>query len=182
MNKIIGITGAFGSGKSTAADFFEKEGFKKFILSDFLEIEAQKRGIKEITRKVLQDIGNELREKFGSDILARYALSEIEKEGFEKVVIDGLRNVAEINRLKTSSDFTLIAIISSRENRFQRLKNLKRRESLTWEIFEGLDKRDSGDGKETGLQVDECIKLADISLENNGTEKEFEEKLENYAR
>ncbi len=58
-SKIIGVAGAFGSGKSTAAEFFEEYGFKKIVLSRFLEDEARRRGTKDITRKILQDIGNE---------------------------------------------------------------------------------------------------------------------------
>lgn len=181
MSKIIGVTGAFGSGKSTAALFFEKKGFKKYILSQFLEKEARKRGIENITRKILQDIGNELREKFGSAILAEYVLDEIKKNGIEKTVIDGIRNAAEIEALKKSAEFNLIAIISTKEKRFERLKKLKRRENLTWEIFESLDSRDANDGNIKGLQVNKCIEMADVKIENNGTEEEFENKLKNYA-
>ncbi len=177
--KIIGITGAFGSGKSTAADFFERNGFKKIILSNFLEEEARKRGV-EITRRVLQDMGNEWREKQGASVLADKVIEQILKQKLEKVVIDGIRNVGEIKKLQSSGNFTLISIVSSRKNRFERLKKFKRREELTWELFEKLDNRDAGIGeKETGLHVDECIKLADISIENNGSEEEYVEKLKN---
>lgn len=178
MSKIIGITGAFGSGKSTAAAFFEFRGYKKIILSDFLEEEAGKRGVIDITRKILQDIGNEWREKYGSGILAQKVLDKIAKEDLDKVVIDGIRNIGEIELLRKNKNFTLLAIVSDKKTRFDRLKKLKRRESLTWDIFEQLDSRDSGVGeKETGLQVDKCIELADYPIENNGDEEEFENKL-----
>lgn len=183
MSKIIGITGAFGSGKSTASEFFEKKGFKKFILSHFLEEEAKKRGFKKITRKILQDIGNELREKFGSDILAVYVLDIIEKEKLDKVVIDGLRNASEIETLRKTADFTLLAIKSDKENRFNRLKKIKRRESLTLDIFNQLDDRDRGVlQKKTGLHVDKCIEMADSVIENNQSATDFKNKLENYAK
>lgn len=179
MNKVIGITGAFGSGKSTAAAFFEKKGFKKVILSSFLEIEAKKRGL-EVTRKVLQDIGNQWREEDGISVLAERAIEEIRQVNLENVVIDGIRNVGEINRLRSFfPDFVLIAIISERKTRFGRLKKLKRRESLTWDLFEKLDNRDSGiDERETGLQVNKCIELADVFIKNDGSEEEFKKKLE----
>lgn len=181
--KIIGITGAFGSGKSTASDFFEEKGFKKLILSEFLEKEARKRGFRKITRKILQDIGNEFREKFGGSILAQRALDEIEKNNLSMVVIDGIRNPSEVERLRASGNFMLLAILSGRNERFERLKKLKRRESLTWELFDKLDKRDAGvSEKNTGLHVDECIKLADYSIENNNTKEEFQEKLETFFK
>ena len=177
-SKIIGLTGAFGSGKSTAAAFFKELGFYKIVLSEFLEEEAKKRGTTDITRKVLQDIGNEWREKYGASVLAKKALHEILVGKHEKVVIDGIRNIGEIKYLRNSGNFTLAAVVSDRKTRFERLRKLKRRENLTWELFEKLDARDSGVGERgTGLQVDRCIELANITIKNNRNEEDFKNKL-----
>src|SRR3989344_979816 len=140
---IIGITGAFGSGKSTAARFFEEKGFAKIVLSSFLEEEAKKRGIRKITRKILQDIGNKLREKYGSGILAMKADGFLKSQMIKKGVIDGIRNLGEVEEFKKSNNFILVAIVANRRIRFDRLKVLNRREELTWDIFEKLDKRDA---------------------------------------
>jgi len=175
---IIGITGGFGSGKSTAASFFEKKGFRKIILSSFLEEEARKRGFKNITRKVLQDIGNEWRRKYGNGILVKKSIEYIEKNKIKKAVVDGIRNTGEIKEFRKTKNFILLAIASSKKNRFERLKNLKRREKLTQEIFKRLDRRDQGLGqKKSGLQVTACSKLADIIISNNRGAKEFKNKL-----
>lgn len=181
---ILAITGPFGSGKSTAASFFETKGFKKIVLSGFIEEEAIRRG-KKVTRKVLQDIGNEWREKFGSYVLAKKALGKAKEDSLEKIVIDGIRNISEIEFLRKNGNTKLLAVVSDKKNRFERLKKSKKREEMTWELFEKLDDRDRGIGeKETGLQVDKCIELADFSMENNKTEiefnKELEQLLENY--
>ena len=178
---LIGITGGFGSGKSKASSFFELKGFEKIILSSFLEEEAIKRGFKKITRKILQDIGNEWRKKFGHGILAEKAVDYIKRKKIKKAVIDGIRNAGEVERLRKEKNFVLLAIIADKQNRFQRLKNLKRREKLTWEIFKRLDKRDMGLGqKHTGLQVAACQKLADVVIKNNGIPEEFVEKLNSF--
>ncbi len=180
---IIGITGAFGSGKSTAASFFESKGFKKIILSSFLEEEAEKRGFKKITRKILQDIGNELRKKYGASILAKKAIALLKKEEVEKAVIDGIRNVGEIDELRENNRFTLLSTIADRKIRFDRLIKLKRREILTWELFTKLDRRDLGLGqKSTGLQVAACQALADVFIENNSGIEEFKNKLTKFLK
>lgn len=182
-NIIIGITGAFGSGKTTAAGFFEKKGFRRITLAELLEEEARKRGIVKITRKILQDIGNQWREKYGTGILAKKALALLEKVHAEKAVVEGIRNTGEIEELRRSSKFSLIAIVSDKKVRFERLKKLKRREKLTRELFNKLDKRDAGVGqKETGLQVNACIKKAEVFIENNGSLEEFKEKLEKFIQ
>ncbi len=174
---LIGITGGFGSGKSTVASFFESKGFKKIILSLFLEEEVGKRGLKKITRKILQDIGNEWRKKYGSGILAKKALEYL-GEVNKNMVIDRIRNPGEIEVLRKNKNFILLGIIADRKVRFERLRRIKRRESLTWELFKKLDKRDLGlRQRKTGLKVAESIAMADIFIENNGTLEEFVEKL-----
>lgn len=180
---IIGITGAFGSGKSTAADFFGIRGFKKITLAQFLEKEANRRGIKKITRKILQDIGNQWRKKYGKGILAKKACLLLRKKKIKRGVIDGIRNIGEIDELRKSDNFTLIAIIADRKVRFERLQKLKRRETLTWELFTRLDRRDLGLGqKATGLQVAGCVAMADVFINNNDSIGKFKEKLREFLK
>src|SRR5690348_9594042 len=104
---IIGITGPFGSGKSTAASYFVSKGYYNINLSSFLEKEATIRGLKS-TRRNLQDLGNELRERQGAGILLKKAFDEA--KGEDKLVIDGLRNLAEVKILKENNG-VLLAII-----------------------------------------------------------------------
>ncbi|MBI4089487.1 MAG: AAA family ATPase [Candidatus Levybacteria bacterium] len=180
---IIGITGAFGSGKSTAASFLEKKGFRKIVLSSFIENEAKKSGIKKITRRLLQDIGNEWREKYGGSILAKKAIALLNKKNLLRVVIDGIRNLSEIEEFRRSYPFILLAVVSNRQIRFERLKFLKRRERLTWDLFEKLDKRDLGIGEgKTGLQVAFCIALADVFIDNNQNLSDFKNKLNLFLK
>lgn len=174
---IIGITGAFGSGKSTASSFFSKKGFQDIALSSFLEEEAHRRGESRVTRKILQDIGNEWREMFGKGILAEKAL-EIVETG-QNIVVDGIRNIGEVEKFRQTGTFLLLAIVSDRDKRFERLKAMRRREDLTWELFEKLDYRDLGiEQEDKGLQVASCIALADKFIENNTTFENFIERLE----
>ncbi len=176
--KIIGITGAFGSGKTTASTYFSNKGYKVISLSFFLEKEALRQNLP-LTRKNLQDLGNKLRKKMGSGILVKKAIKEGENEG--KIVIDGIRNVAEIEEIKKHNNSLILAIVADRSVRFSRLKKLKRREKLTQDLFDKLDLRDLGvNEKITGLQTALCIALADVYIESNGTLTEFEGKLNKF--
>lgn len=175
---IIGITGAFGSGKTTAASFFREKDYKVVVLSQILEEIAKKRKLS-ITRKNLQDIGNEIRLKSGAGSLIKQVLKKYASE--KKLVIDGLRNYEEIVELKKIKGSVLLGIIADRDVRFERLKNLKRREKLTKELFEKLDLRDLGVGERiTGLQTAICIALADFYIDSNINIKTFYKNLSKF--
>ena len=180
---IVGITGAFGGGKSTAADFLKSSGFFKISLAGFLEKELEKKRKKDITRKLLQDLGNEWRKKYGAGVLARKAIALIKKEKIEKVVVEGFRNKSEIEEFRKFCDFKLIGVVVNRKIRFERLQKLNRREKLNWELFNELDSRDLGIGEgKTGLHVAICLALSDIFLENNCSLKELKNKIMNAIR
>jgi len=180
---IIGITGAFGSGKSTAADFLENLGFVKISLAQFLEKELKKKGEGRITRKLLQDLGNEWREEYGAGILAQKALALINENSRQQVVVEGFRNSLEIEEFRKECNFKLIGIVSNRIIRFERLKKLDRREKLNWELFNKLDNRDLGIGEERkGLQVAICLALSDIFIENNEDLDQLKNKIKKVVR
>ncbi|MDP3726770.1 MAG: dephospho-CoA kinase [bacterium] len=180
---IIGITGAFGSGKSTAADFLRSLGFTKISLAQFLEEELKSRGEKKITRKLLQDLGNEWREKYGAGILAQKALALINKRAMRKVVVEGFRNSLEIDEFRKQGDFKLIGVVVNRRIRFERLKKLKRREKLNWEVFNNLDNRDLGIGEgKRGLQVAICLALSDMFIENNRGLEELKSQIQDVIK
>jgi len=176
---VIGITGAFGSGKSSASDFLKRLGFTKISLAHFLEEELKNRGEKEITRKLLQDLGNEWRKKYGAEVLAKKALALIKEKAMRKIVVDGFRNSWEIEEFRKQNNFKLIGIVVNRKNRFDRLKKLDRREKLNWELFNKLDNRDLGIGEgKKGLQVAICLALSDIFIENNRGLEELKSKIQ----
>lgn len=180
---IIGVTGAFGSGKSSASDFLKDFGFTKISLGHFLELELGKKGKKKITRKLLQDLGNQWRNKYGAGVLAQKALSLIKEKAIKKVVVEGFRNELEVEEFRKENNFKLIGIVVNRKIRFERLKKLDRREKLNWGLFNKLDNRDLGVGEgKKGLQVAICLALSDIFIENNHGLEDFKNKIQDAIK
>jgi len=176
----VGICGSFGSGKSTASLLFKKRGYKVVVLSKLLEEEAKKRRLP-ITRKILQDIGNEWRKRFGSGILVKKAFENLGKSN--KILFDGVRNIGEIEEIKKKKNSIILGIIADRRIRFERLKKLKRREKLTKKLFDSLDSRDLGVGeKMTGQQVALCIAMSDFFIDSNGTLRDFSKKIIKFIK
>lgn len=185
MQIVIGLVGPIASGKGTISEYLKAQGFKYFSLSNVVREETQARGL-EMTRKNLQDVGNDLRETFGGSVLVDKLEQRIRKEDF--VVIDGIRNPEEIGALKDNFNGKIVNISAYKNRRIERyLQRAKVRgeDDASVSSFKKIDARDLGEGEsQTGQQVQACIDLADFTLKNNGSIHEFQlsckEMLDNF--
>ena len=89
---IIGLTGRIAAGKETLTDFLRKKGFIYLETSKMLAEELEKRGL-EINRWNMQNLGDELREKYGSGALMKMLLEKTEPN--KNYIFDSLRNPGE---------------------------------------------------------------------------------------
>ncbi len=176
---IIGLTGTKASGKGEIAEILKKRGFIYSSLSDRVREEAVFRGLNNYTIKELQDIGNELREKFGNEIWAKKTLELIKEQG-KNFVIDGIRNLGEIEEFKKQGNFFLIAVDAPQKNRFEWLiKRGRESDPKTYEEFLVMDGRDKGLAElDTGQQVIKCMEQADFELINDRTLEEMQKRVE----
>ncbi len=181
---IIGLVGTSGAGKSTASNYLKKQGFYTVELSSFLKEEALKRGIQEVNKKILQDVGNDLRSKFGSDILARMALERIYKSKAEKAVVDGIRNINELLFFNKQKNFSLIGIDAEQFIRYKRIVKLRGKKWVgTFKDFQQIETRENTLGnKNIGLRVRDCLKEAKVILINNRTVDIFYMKINNMIK
>jgi len=165
---IIGLTGTKASGKGEIAKILEKKGFRYYSLSDEVREEAKQRGMENYTIKNLQDIGNELRERYGNGVWAKRIIQRINSA--ESNVIDGIRNIGEIEELNKEYEFNLIAVDVSQEKRFDRLfKRARPSDPKNIEALLEMDKRDLGmDETNSGQQVSKCMELANYKINNEG--------------
>jgi len=178
---IIGLTGPMGAGHGVVASYLKEKGFSYSSTSDRIREECQRRGIK-ITRKSLQKIGDELRYRFGPEILARRTWEMVSK--FPLAVIDSIRGIAEVDFLKSKANFYLIGITAPQKIRYQRIVSRQREsDPVTWEKFLSADKKDfkSGQGK-FGRNINACFKKADFLLVNEGTIKQLEKRIESWLK
>jgi len=174
----IGVVGQIAAGKEILADYLiKKYGFRTFSLSTVIHLELKKRGVKKIDRKMLQDVGDELRHKEGDDVLAKKTIEYLKLEvgsgrledemRSEKknptshiknlashvsfptsIIITGIRNPAEVKYFKKIKGFVLVAVKAQRKIRFKRvLARGKRGDPVIWKEFYKIDKRDYGIGQ-----------------------------------
>ena len=173
--KLIGLTGTNGSGKGEAAAFFKSHGYACFSLSDIIRDELMEEG-RETTRDNLIQKGNELREKFGANILARRVMDRVTG----KSIIDSIRNPREVEFFRTQEHFILLAIDAPVEIRYARVQARGRNESASsLQEFIAKEKEEMTQ-EEKGQQLEACMRMADYRVTNEGSLEEFFKKLEKF--
>ena len=173
---IIGITGLYCAGKDTVAENLVKRGFTHFSLSDLIREELGRRGV-EITRDNLINVANELREKYGHDVLAVRAVEKMkQKEG--DYVISSIRHPAEVNALKKAGHFFLLEARAPIELRLQRIRKRNREnDPKTIEELKASEKRESQDSG-PGQQLTNVMKMADVVIMNDSSKEVQSKKVE----
>lgn len=165
---VIGLVGPFGSGCTYVAEkIADKHGYEILSLSTILREQYGKENPKKkkVTRKDLQDFGNNLRKDNGSNYLAHLACEKIKENDKKNYVIDSIRNPEEINCFrKVFAEFFLFGVFAEPDLRWKRVKDKYEDDRR---LFDEDDKRDSNEGIEHGQRVTDSFRMADIILLNN---------------
>jgi len=129
----------------------------------------------------LINIGNELRNKYGPEILAIRTVNKINTQ--YNVVIDSIRHPAEANILKKllsiNYNYKLWGITASTEIRFERLKQRNRIGDIeTLEMFKQIEALEFSNQDPNGQQISALFPIADNILINNDTQSKFQDIIE----
>ena len=173
---IIGLTGKNGSGKTAVSEYLVSRGFEYHSLSDAIREEILNRGL-QITREVLIDVGNELREKFGPGILAERILPSLDSD--QNYVIDSIRNPQEVDVLRSRTDFTLLALEAEQGTRFERSwKRGRENAAQTLSQFAEEEARELDSDNPARQQLNATRQKADLIVTNDGTLEELHRRLD----
>jgi len=175
MKQVLILLGKARSGKDTVADFLVKEfGFKKFVFSSVLEEELIKQG-KEVSKKSMALLGDELRKEFGMGVIAQKLLEKqtfeksLNKKEEEKIVFVGARSTEEIELIKQRFSEAKLVLIKAEEN-----ERFERRSELDPDELEEFSFRDKLDEEKKGMK--NVFLLAEFKIDNNGSLNDLFEK------
>ena len=92
---VIGLAGMPGAGKSIGVKVAKGSGYVVVVMGDVVREEAASRGLKP-SPESLGKIMLELRQKEGSNVIAKRCNPKIEKTKEHKVLVDGIRGLSEV--------------------------------------------------------------------------------------
>lgn len=172
---LIGITGTFGAGKGTAAEYLISKGFRHYSSSGYLAELILEQG-KPLNRHEYQEMGNYLRRTFGQGEIVRRLVSKWEKDGKPNAVMESLRDAGEIKEIQKEGGI-VIAIVAEQKTRYERISSRKgEKDDVSYEEFQKQEQKEMNDPK--GMQLSKCIAMADYKIENNKTAQELNEQIE----
>ena len=163
---VVGLAGMPGSGKSLFVDAAKDLGFTIVVMGDVIREETKKLGL-ELTPQNVGKVMLQLRADGGTAVVAQKCIPKINAQENNKILIDGLRSLYEVEAFKTHfAQFSIVAIHASPETRFTRLTDRRRSDdSNGWDAFRDRDMRELSVGLGNVIAVAEQMIVNDNKVE-----------------
>lgn len=173
--RVVGFTGMPGSGKSEAMEVAKARGHPVVRMGDLIWEEVDRQGLPRDAKHVGQ-VANGMRESHGKDVWAKRTAERVRQvaAGHTVVLIDGIRSQEEVETLRREigDDFTLVAIHTDPDHRFERMIQRGRADdSKDPAILKARDEREMTWG------IARTIALADEMLVNDSTLEAFRKRV-----
>jgi dCMP deaminase len=173
---IIGVTGFFCAGKDEFANYITSKGIEHISLSDILREDLIKAKI-EVTRTHLQELGKDLRLKYGAGILAERALKSMPKD--KNYLVSSIGTTGEAKALRKRGDFLLVFIDAPQNIRFERMKARNREnDPKTFDEFRKQEAKETKGGGSAYREIENLKKIADVVIVNDGSLDKFKAKID----
>ncbi len=184
---IIGITGTNGSGKGTVVEILKKKKhFHYFSVRGFITPLVEKKGWP-VDRPHMQKLSDELRKNFSPSYITDQLIEQAFKKG-DRAIIESFRAIGEVVSAreiakKLNAKFVLLAVHSETSNRYNRIqKRGSATDNVSFEEFVEHDKMEADLKEEHRANIHTCLKMADYTLENNGSFEELEGKVDEFLK
>ncbi|MDI6741134.1 MAG: hypothetical protein QMD11_00200 [Smithella sp.] len=167
--KIFIVVGMPAAGKNIARLYAGTRDMVYYSTGDIVRSEAKIRGL-EADPTTSAEISDELRGEDGMGV-TRLALDEILKSGAEVGFLEGMRSWPEIELIREKADGVVVAVLTPRQLRFERVVARGREDDFP----QSFDERDQ---REVAYGTAIPIALADAYILNTGTMDDAMEQLD----
>jgi dephospho-CoA kinase len=172
--KIIAFTGMPASGKSEAVQLARGKDIPVIRMGD-LVWEETKRQNRPLDDKNVGDVASTMRKQHGMDIWAKRTVEKIHSlKPSPLLVIDGVRNMEEIEYFKKELGMDFLVITIDASNELRRKRAIARGRTDDSKNLKELEDRDK---REIGWGLQKVIADADIIIPNNGSLKDFKKQV-----
>ena len=166
---MIVLSGPPGSGKAAVGHVLEERGWKLFSLGDVVRSEVASRNL-EVTPSNIGLVAQDMRDELGPAIVMERLLPDIEAAvEHNHVVIDGLRQIEELERLQSSQPRMIVIAVDASES--------QRRERINSRLRPDDGNFDEREAREWGWGLEIVMQLADLTIKNDGTEDDFKASI-----
>lgn len=174
---IIGLTGRICAGKTTISEYLRnKHGAGEFRFSNILK-DILKRLHMANKRENLQALGAGIRECMGPNALLDAMVGDLEQNGSEVAVLDGVRYPNEVEMIQTLKG-VVINVSAPEKVRYERAvsRGTRGEADMTLEQFRANEQ------KETEKHLDKMAEIADYTIENIGSFDDIYAKIEQILK
>ncbi len=170
---IILLIGMPGSGKEEFKKVALSMGWNVVSMGDVVRDYTSFLGL-EMNEKNVGEIASRERKEKGMDIWARRTL---EKVVSKKTIIEGVRNIEEVEFFKKNlgENMILVAILSSQKSRYERILKRGRRDDV--KNFTEFIEREK---RELSWGLGNLIAIADHFIVNEGRLEDFQENVKSF--
>ncbi|MCL1976932.1 MAG: flagellar hook-basal body complex protein FliE [Candidatus Bathyarchaeota archaeon] len=163
---VVGLTGMPGAGKSVFVEAAKEIGYVAVTMGDVIREETKKRGL-ELNPQNVGKVMLDLRKAGGDNVIAEKCVPKIEAQVSNRIVIDGLRSLNEVEVFKASFvGFKLVAVHAPSDVRFVRLSQRGRSDDpKTFDVFHERDMRELSVGLGNAIALSEYVLVNDSSIE-----------------
>ena len=166
--KVLGIVGMPGSGKGEFSLVAADLGIPVVVMGDVIRSEVEKSGLPPMDSS-MGIVAKRLREEHGMAAIAKVCIPVVESQKSDVVLIDGIRGDAEVREFATHfSEFTLIAIDSPLNIRFERLQARARSDDLS-----DINELTARDERESSFGLKNAMEMATVRVSNTGSLDEY---------
>jgi len=177
---VLGLIGAIGSGKDTAAEYLrDKHSFFATSFGDTVRAEVAELGL-EMTREVQQNLGAQRRKEFGGDYWGNKLIEKIKSSNKDFAVLNGVRTFDDTNLVKKAfgEKYNLVLLEVEQEKRFERMHKRNRPGDPT--SLEELRKQEAAE--EQKFNFSETVKQANLKINNNSSLEDFHKKIDKLLK
>lgn len=172
--KVIGLVGQRLSGKNVFSDYARKKyGFTELDFTRHILAPILRKEKKPMMRENLVNLAMSMREKDGTDVLAKIMCDKIMEGNY---VIPGVRFPEEVRifRKRFREDFVLIGIECDPMIRYQRISRKKTKEDKNMG-YEGFLKKET---LPTEIVIPKTMRLARFSVKNETSRRDLYSRID----